>query len=117
MAAPPVRSSRTDHLVALLFPARCPGCGRPAEPVCADCLGRALPPPPADPPPGIDRWVAPFAYDGVIRELVARAKFHGRHAALHWLGTCVAAAWAATGDPVPAVVTWVPAAPARRRAR
>lgn len=117
MAAPAVRSSRLDHVVGLVFPARCPGCGRPAEPVCATCLGRALPPPPAHPPPGIDRWVSPFAYDGVIRELVARAKFHGRHAALHWLGGCVADAWVAAGAPVPTLVTWVPAVPARRRAR
>jgi predicted amidophosphoribosyltransferase len=110
-------TTRVDHLFALLFPARCPGCGRPAEPVCAVCLGRALPPLPAVPPPGIEAWAAPFAYDGVIRELVARSKFHGRHAALHWLGVRIAEAWTASTAPLPEVLTWVPAAPARRRAR
>ena len=117
MAATTTTIARLDHLAALLFPARCPGCGRPAEPVCDRGLGQALPPPPARPPAGVDRWVAPFAYDGVMRELVARAKFRGRHAALHWLGACVAEAWMATGAPAPTVVTWMPAAPVRRRAR
>jgi len=106
-----------DHLLALVFPARCPGCGCAAEPVCAGCLATARPPRAAPPPPGVDRWVAPFAYDGVVRELVARAKYHDRHAALAWLGARMAAAWVAADAPVPAAVTWVPAAPARRRAR
>ena len=106
-----------DHLLALVFPARCPGCGCAAEPVCPSCLGTARPPAAAPPPPGVDRWVAPFAYDGVVRELVARAKYHDRHAALPWLGTRMVAAWAATEGAAPTAVTWVPAAPARRRAR
>lgn len=119
---PTHRADRTDRadrvgIAALLFPGRCPGCGRAAEPVCARCLGAALPPVPAPPPPGVAAWVAPYAYDGVIRELVARAKYQGRHGALGWLAARMVEAWAAAGRPVPDLVTWVPAAPARRRAR
>jgi len=110
-------SGTARHLVALVFPGRCPGCGCPAEPVCPRCLGALRPPPSSPPPPGVDRWVAAFAYDGVARELVARAKYHGRHAALRWLADRAAEAWRAAGpDPVD-VVTWVPTAPRRRRAR
>jgi predicted amidophosphoribosyltransferase len=112
-----VAATTLDRLLAAVFPARCPGCGCPAEPVCGDCLRRVLPPLPAPPPPGIDRWVAPFAYDGVVRELVARAKYHGRHAALGWLAARMGDAWLAAGAPVPDMLTWVPAARARRRAR
>lgn len=104
-------------VLPVVLPARCPGCGTPAEPVCARCLAGVTAPLPAPPPPGVDVWVAPFAYDGVIRELVARAKYHDRHAALAWLGVRMAERWVASGGPRPGVVTWVPASPARRRAR
>jgi len=106
-----------DRLMALVFPARCPGCGRPAEPVCAGCLGSVGPALVAPPPAGIDRWAAPFAYDGVMRELVARAKYRNRHAALCWLADRMADAWERAGWSTPDLVTWVPAAPRRRRAR
>jgi predicted amidophosphoribosyltransferase len=61
--------------------------------------------------------VAAFAYEGVARELVARAKYHDRHAALGWLAARMVHAWVATGAIPPALVTWAPTAPARRRAR
>jgi predicted amidophosphoribosyltransferase len=99
-----------------VFPGICPGCGRPAEPVCGRCAAGLRPPPPAPPPPGVDAWVAPFAYEGVARELVARAKYRGRHAALPWLAAAIADAL----GPSPLaldVVTWVPTDRARRRAR
>ena len=100
-----------------MFPGRCPGCGRPGEPLCAGCLRGLRPLPPAPTPPGVDRWVAAFAYEGVARELVARAKYHDRHAALGWLAARMVDAWVATGAATPALVTWAPTAPARRRAR
>lgn len=132
MTAAVAHPGPVDRLLAWVLPARCPGCGRPAEPVCGRCLATAAPPLPAPPPPGVDRWAAAFAYDGAIRELIARAKFHGRHAALTWLAAQTARAWLAeaptadaptagagptTRTPRPDVVTWVPAAPSRRRAR
>ena len=33
----------------------------------------------------MDALYVPFAYEGVVRELVARAKYRNRHAALVWL--------------------------------
>jgi predicted amidophosphoribosyltransferase len=73
-------------------------------------------PPPAPPPPAVDAWVAPFAYEGVARELVARAKYHGRHAALSWLAGAIADALGPSPLPLD-VVTWVPTDRGRRRAR
>jgi predicted amidophosphoribosyltransferase len=103
-------------LAGAVFPASCPGCGGPAEPVWPPCGAALRAPPPAPPPPGVDAWVAPLAYEGTARELVARAKYRGRHAALAWLATAIAGA---LGPPPLAVdvVTWVPTDRVRRRAR
>ena len=103
-------------LAGTVFPAACPGCGRPAEPVCRRCATAMRAPPPAPPPPGVDAWLAPLAYEGTARELVARAKYRGRHAALTWLGTAIAAALGPSPLAVD-VVTWVPTDRARRRER
>jgi ComF family protein len=103
-------------LAELLFPLRCPGCGRPAEPVCTECLATLTGPEPARPPPGVDAWAAPFAYEGVARELVARLKYRQARAALPWLATRMVDAVAALAGPFDAV-TWVPTTVARRRAR
>jgi predicted amidophosphoribosyltransferase len=104
------------ELAGAVFPGVCPGCGRPAEPVCGPCAAALRPPPPAPPPPAVDAWVAPFAYEGVARELVARAKYRGRHAALQWLAHAVATALGPPPIPVD-VVTWVPTDRRRRRDR
>ncbi|MEI8001423.1 MAG: ComF family protein, partial [Actinomycetes bacterium] len=110
-----------DRLAALAFPVRCPGCGRPGAPVCGRCLAGVRPAPPAPPPLGLVAWSAAFAYEGVVREAVARAKYHGSHASLRGLGDHAASAWhdlaAQAGLARPDVVTWAPTAPARRRAR
>ena len=82
------------------------------------CLATARPAPPAPPPPGVAGWTAAFAYEGVVREWIARAKYRGAHAALHPLATEAAHAWAdGPAARLPAFVTWVPTAPDRRRAR
>jgi ComF family protein len=101
-----------------LFPMACPGCGRRAEPVCPSCAGRLAAPPPAPPPFGVDAWAAAFAYDGVARELGARVKYRGAHAAVSWLAARMAdaAARAALVDRVDAV-TWAPTTATRRRTR
>ena len=106
-----------DVLVAALFPARCPGCGRAAEPVCADCARDLRGAYPAPPPPGVDRWAAAFAYDGVARELVARAKYRHARSALPWLADTMAGVAAATGLTEVDVLTWPPTTDARRRRR
>src|SRR5262249_12560631 len=114
--APTVRPRLAADLLGAVFPAACPGCGRPAEPVCARCAATLRAPPAAPPPSAIDAWVAPFAYEGVARELVARAKYRGRHAALSWLADAIVDALGPSPVPVD-VVTWVPTDRGRRRAR
>ena len=111
---PPVHFRRES----LAFPASCPGCGRPAEPVC-DACARALRAPPALPPPaGVDRWVALFAYEGVARELVARVKYWRTRATVPWLAARMARLVAAAGaDGAVDVVTWTPTTRSRRHAR
>jgi len=101
-----------DLLTALL-PGTCPGCGRRGEPCCARCRPGLTPAPHAPPPPGVDWWVAPYAYDGVVRELVAHTKYRAARSSIRWLAEAVAAACPA--QPVD-VVTWPPASVARLRA-
>ncbi|HEY8217162.1 MAG TPA: hypothetical protein VIH82_08510 [Acidimicrobiia bacterium] len=103
-----------SRLVAALLPLRCPGCGAPAEPVCARCAATLRVAPVAPAPTGVDAWGAPFAYEGVARELVARVKYRGMHAATAWLALRMVAL---VEPPVPLVVSWAPTTRARRRAR
>jgi predicted amidophosphoribosyltransferase len=102
------------RLVSSLLPLRCPGCGRPAEPLCPRCALTLRAAPVASPPPGVDIWIAPFAYEGVARELVARVKYRGVHAVTGWLALNMVAL---VPPPVPLAVTWAPTTAARRRAR
>ena len=101
------------RVLSSLLPLACPGCGRPG-PVCPVCASALDPAPPCTPPPGVDRWSAPFAYTGVVREVLARLKYRGAHAAVGW----VADAMVVTLEPpLPEVVTWAPTTPGRRRER
>jgi ComF family protein len=107
-----------EALAAAVFPARCPGCGAPAEPVCDACARRLRPALRQPPPAGVDDWVAVLAYEGVARELVARLKYRNARAVVPWLGTAMAAAvYAGTGSHGIEVVTWAPTTPVRRRER
>jgi predicted amidophosphoribosyltransferase len=67
---------------------------------------------------GVERWLAPFAYEGVARELVARVKYWRTRATVPWLAArmagLVVAAGAHTGV---GLVTWTPTTTARRHAR
>lgn len=101
-------------MLASLLPLACPGCGRSADPLCRDCERALLPAPRVPPPPGVDRWAAPFAYEGVARELIARVKYRRQHAATAWLAGAMAPL---VGPPLPSLVTWVPTTRARRRER
>jgi predicted amidophosphoribosyltransferase len=105
-------------LVEAVFPAACPGCGRAAEPVCDECVG-TLRDPPADPPPvGVDRWLAPFAYEGVARELVARVKYRRTRATVPWLAARMARLARTAGAHAGAeLATWAPTTTSRRRDR
>lgn len=105
-------------LAKAVFPTLCPGCGRRGEPVCAACA-RTLRPAPAMPvPAGLDGWVAPLAYEGVARDVVARVKYRDARAALPWLAAAVTASVRARGWPAMVdAVTWAPTTPDRRRRR
>ena len=107
-----------------LLPLRCPGCRGRGTPVCARCEADLRPAPPATPPPGIDTWSSPFAYQGVARELVARVKYRNTRASVPWLaaamvGTAVGSAATPELEAgcMPPTVTWAPTTPQRRRAR
>src|SRR5919198_405001 len=106
-------------MLDVLFPVACAGCGAPgraARPVCPRCAAGLRPPPLAWPPPGVDAWWAPFAYEGVARELVARVKYRNVRAVVPWL----AAAMADAIGPLavrPHSVPWAPTSPERRRPR
>jgi ComF family protein len=98
------------------LPGLCP-CGQRARGLCPACTVRARAAPVEAAPPGVTRWVAPFAYAGPVRELVARSKYRGARAGLPWLADAMVAALRAEGLPRPQVVSWPPTTAARRRAR
>jgi predicted amidophosphoribosyltransferase len=101
-----------DDLAAALLPGRCPGCGTRAEPVCDACAATMKPAPAAPPPAGLAWWTAAYAYAGVARELVARAKYRNERAGLAWAARHIARV--ARDAPLAFdVVTWVPASRAR----
>ena len=104
-----------------LLPDRCPGCGVPcATALCPACTGRLIPAPAAAPPAHIDWWASPFAYEGPLRELVARLKYRNTRAGLGWLARAVAAsvrAGAASAGARLDAVTWPPTTVARARQR
>ena len=103
-------------LAEMVFPAVCPGCGRRGEPLCDVCARTVLTAPPLPHPAGLEALHVPFAYAGVVRELVARAKYRRRHAALAWLAAAMVAELGAPPVGVD-VVTWAPTTAARRRDR
>lgn len=121
-----------SSLLALAWPARCPGCGRRAEPVCRPCLASVRAAPVVAAPEGLDAWAAAFSYEGVVRELVAQVKYRNARAALDWLADAAAAVAPLpapalmpvgtvsddeTPGPSDLVVTWVPTVVNRRRDR
>jgi len=103
-------------VLSALFPLVCPGCGTATArgALCAPCAARLRKPVKAPPPIGVDVWSAPFAYEGVARELVARVKYRNARAVVPWLAT----AMAGTVDPAGLeLVTWAPTSRERRRDR
>jgi predicted amidophosphoribosyltransferase len=103
-----------DDLLAALLPARCPGCGARSEPLCATCARTVRAAPPALPPPGIAWWSSCFAYEGVVREVIARAKYRGERGALRFVFPDLVVAARRAPGPID-VVTWAPASRARMR--
>jgi predicted amidophosphoribosyltransferase len=103
-------------VLAALFPVPCPGCGARGAPLCPGCDARLHAPVRAAPPPGIDGWWAPFAYEGVARELVARVKYRNVRAVVPWLADAMVASLPAVARPAD-LVTWAPTSRERRRRR
>lgn len=95
-----------------LLPLRCVGCGARGPACCPRCAVRLRVPPGASPPAGIDWWAACFAYEGIGRELIARAKYRGERAALRELGERLAVVVRRAPAPID-IVTWAPASNAR----
>src|SRR5690349_21406410 len=96
-----------DDVWSALFPLRCAGCRARGAAVCADCLHAMRVAPPAPPPPPVDAWTSCFAYEGVARELIARAKYRNERAVLSSLGRMLAIA-ASSVAPFDRL-TWAPA--------
>jgi predicted amidophosphoribosyltransferase len=94
----------------MLLPVDCAACGARGPSPCSGCLERLRPAPTLATPPGLDRFSALLAYEGVGRELVARLKYRNQRAALGGLGRAAAALIVVAPD----VVTWAPTSAARR---
>ena len=107
-------------VLALLFPARCVGCGAAPAALCPTCLDRARPAParPESPPPaGVDWWVAAFAYEGAIREALARVKYRNARSAVPILAAVLVRRLREESAGAVDVVTWPPTTAVRRRQR
>jgi predicted amidophosphoribosyltransferase len=101
-------------LVDAVFPAVCVGCGRRGAAVCAACVGTLAPATGAPPPPPfVDEWFACYAYDGLVRELVARIKYRNSRAVLPFFADAIVDRLRWNVD----AVTWPPTTTARRRER
>jgi ComF family protein len=101
----------------VVFPAGCVGCGAPPAALCQGCLTRALPAAAAPPPAGIDWWVAAFAYEGAVREALARVKYRNARSPLPVLAAALADRIRAGPTGPVDLVTWPPTTAARRRGR
>jgi predicted amidophosphoribosyltransferase len=99
-------------LLDALLPPRCPGCGAAGALVCDRCAASLVAPGFAPPPAPLDWWASCFVYDGITRELVARAKYRGERRFLVAVAHRVAALAAGAPGPID-VVTWVPASSSR----
>jgi ComF family protein len=121
-----VVASLPGRLLDLAFPARCPGCGREGEPICARCApaldGRLELRPgipiglPSDVPAPLLQleWCAPFS--GVIRRALHELKYGGETRLAVPLGHAVARRWARAGAGGDVIVP-VPVHAERRRRR
>jgi len=105
-----------EDLLDAMLPARCPGCERRGALVCSSCAATFGPAPFAPPPPPVAWWVARYAYEGVARELVARAKYRHERRFLTLVARELATAVGSAPAPID-LVTWAPASAARVRAQ
>lgn len=103
-----------EDVLGSVLPLRCPGCGSVGEAaICRQCSARLRPAPVAAPPASVDWWTSCFAYEGVAREVVARAKYRGERADVRELACRLAIATRERAPHHVDVVTWPPASRAR----
>ncbi len=110
-----------NSLLDILFPRRCPFCGKVTEKgallckTCADNLPTTGERPVVEGTFG--RCASPLYYDGTVREALLRFKFRGGLGSIDCFGEllcdCAAAAFAGEFD----TVSWVPVSDKRRRER
>lgn len=103
-------------IAELVGRAACAGCGRRGVALCRDCERRLVAPGPRTPPPGIDRLICPYRYEGAPRSLVLDLKGRGRRDAARPLAEALVRVARRAGVGAE-VVTWVPCAAAARRRR
>ena len=121
-----VTTTVPGRLLDLAFPARCPGCGREGEPICAACrpaLDSRLDLPagvpiglPSDVPAPLLQleWCASFS--GVVRRALHELKYAGEQRLAKPLGEAVARRWRQAGSGGDVIVP-VPVHAERRRRR
>jgi ComF family protein len=105
-----------DVLTDAVFPPHCAGCGAAGTVVCHRCGQGLHPSPPGADPAWLEGFAAPFAYEGVAREVIARVKYRNERAAVPWLAERMASV-ARDSSHDPELVTWVPTTARRRRER
>lgn len=100
-------TSAAQHLLDVVLPAACPGCGVEGRPLCARCepAVRVREELPAGTPLGLDEgppepllqleWCAPFS--GTVRKALHALKYAGERRLAEPLGAAVAARWARAG--------------------
>jgi predicted amidophosphoribosyltransferase len=103
-----------EDLLDVMLPPRCPGCGRRGAYLCAQCAEGLAAPPAAPPPEPLEWWTACFAYEGVARELVARAKYRNERRFLVVVARRLAQSLTSAPSPID-LVTWAPASASRIR--
>src|SRR5918999_2779417 len=106
----------SDALAALLGPARCVGCGSVGALFCGGCAARAGRAAPGPPVRGVERVLAPWAYEGPARALVLALKLDGSRSTAAPLPAAMVAE-ALAGGVLGALVAWVPGRARDRRRR
>jgi ComF family protein len=116
-----------DWLLALVFPARCAGCGRLGTLMCPECLARVRFLPAGDRSPEslrgrlaedspLDGLRSAVAFDGPAREAIHQLKYDGRKELAPLLAGWMADCWQRQPTPVDAVAA-VPLHSRRERQR
>jgi predicted amidophosphoribosyltransferase len=105
-----------EDLLDAILPACCPGCGRRGALVCDACGATLVRAPIVPPPPPVAWWRSCFVYEGVARELVARAKYRNERRFLVLVARELAVAIEAVPSAID-LITWAPASDARIRAQ